>query len=84
MQICTELMLFFGSEKLKCTNNFYHHHFPNYANFEGYSIWVSGTVCPVSGILKLIMADSRPGHFEFDQVENFQSIFLPETAHFVL
>ena len=27
---------FFGSEKLKkCTNNIYHHDFPNYANFEG-------------------------------------------------
>ena len=24
------------------------------------------------------------GHFKFDQVENFQSISLPETAHFVL
>ena len=43
MQICiecpvlkkVEIILFFGSEKLKCTNNFYHHDFPNYANCEG-------------------------------------------------
>ena len=34
-----EIILFFGSEKLKkCTNNFYHHDFPNYANCEGNSI----------------------------------------------
>ena len=51
-----EIILFFGSEKLKkCTNDI-----PNYANFEGWSISLSGTVCPVSGILKLIMADDRP------------------------
>ena len=31
-----EIILFFGSDKLKkCTNNFYPHDFPNYANFEG-------------------------------------------------
>ena len=34
---------------------------------------------PILGILKLIMV----GHFEFFRVENFQSISLPETAHFV-
>ena len=34
-----KIILFFGSEKLKkCTDNFHHHDFPNYANFEGYSI----------------------------------------------
>ena len=33
-----EMILFFGSEKLKkCTNNFYHHDFPNYANFEAFN-----------------------------------------------
>ena len=30
-----ESYYFFESEKLKCTNNIYHHDFPNYANFEG-------------------------------------------------
>ena len=35
----------------------------------------------MSGILKLTKTDS---HFEFDQVEIFQGISLPETAHFVL
>ena len=30
-----EIILLFESEKLNCTNNFYRHDFPKYANFEG-------------------------------------------------
>ena len=40
-----------------------------------------GTICQISGIIKLIM--EIVGHFEFDQVEIFQGISSPETAHFV-
>ena len=36
-------------------------------------VYLSGTVCPVSGIVKLIMADSR--HFAFDQDDIFRPYF---------
>ena len=57
------------------------------ANVSGYLFYkgmvcVSGTLCHISGILKLIMADSQP--FLFWSRWIFQRKSLPEAANFVL